>query len=381
MMKTVKVFKNRFFEKRLFSRMQARSRYCQAINNSLIYLRGYIFSWISLNQNPWQLFLSVLFICLTFASFLLLPAQTQAQIDKSRTIVRPFSKETPKETPPKETPREETRQIRKRQACWFAFGDSGSGTPQQYMIAKALANRYRKIPCPLVLMLGDNIYPDGNVQLYGQSRFTKPYSPLLSQGVRFLPVLGNHDIKGGFTKEGVTFFKMPDTHYTFKQGPVEFFALDTNQFDKTQEQWLQQQLAKSVSRWKVVYGHHPVLSSGTHGPTPVLLKTLKPILEKYHVDLYLSGHDHDYERFQPVQGVFYVVSGGGGASLRQIEKISPGSQVRLSKHHFLYFELIEFNLYFWAFGTQGEVLDQGVLQKVPSTPSRAKALENHATRN
>jgi hypothetical protein len=67
--------------------------------------------------------------------------------------------------------------------------------------------------------------------------------------------------------------------------------------------------------------------------------SLEPLLIEHKVNLYLAGHDHDYERFKPVQGVQYIVSGGGGAYLRNFNKPLPHSLVRLKAHHFLDFEL------------------------------------------
>ena len=69
--------------------------------------------------------------------------------------------------------------------------------------------------------------------------------------------------------------------------------------------------AASASQWKVVCLHHPVYSSGKHGPTPGAQALLEPILVRHRVDLVLTGHDHHYERTVPIGGVTYVVSGGG----------------------------------------------------------------------
>ena len=36
----------------------------------------------------------------------------------------------------------------------------------------------------------------------------------------------------------------------------------------------------------------PIFSGGEHGNTPELHASVKPLLERYGVDVYLCGHDH-----------------------------------------------------------------------------------------
>jgi len=45
-----------------------------------------------------------------------------------------------------------------------------------------------------------------------------------------------------------------------------------------------------------------------------MIANVRPLLEKYGVDAYICGHDHDRQLLQPVNGVYYIVSGTGGKS-------------------------------------------------------------------
>jgi hypothetical protein len=49
-----------------------------------------------------------------------------------------------------------------------------------------------------------------------------------------------------------------------------------------------------------------------------LREQIHPLLARYRVALVLSGHDHLYQRFAAVDGVHYVVAGGGGKSIYEL---------------------------------------------------------------
>jgi hypothetical protein len=113
---------------------------------------------------------------------------------------------------------------------------------------------------------------------------------------------------------------------------VHFFAVDSdgNEPDGTsstsvQAQWLRDGLAASTEPFKLVYFHHPAYSSGTHGGTVEMQWPFK----QWGASAVLSGHDHDYERLT-VDGLTYFVNGLGGRSLRTIDNVAPGSQVRFA---------------------------------------------------
>ena len=51
---------------------------------------------------------------------------------------------------------------------------------------------------------------------------------------------------------------------------------------------LETHLAKSDADWKIVVGHHPVISNGKHGGTEELQQHLQPLLEEYGVQVRCS---------------------------------------------------------------------------------------------
>ncbi|NJM89554.1 MAG: metallophosphoesterase [Hydrococcus sp. RU_2_2] len=167
---------------------------------------------------------------------------------------------------------------------------------------------------PFVLLTGDNIYNNGEIEKIS-AVFEQPYQALLKQNVRFYAVLGNHDIRTNNGEDEIRYsgFHMKGRYYTFTQDAVQFFALDTNGNAAWEEQlnWLEDNLTNSQSPWKIVYGHHPLYSSGMHGSDRDLIERLAPLFSRYGVQLYLSGHDHNYERTKLIEGTTYLVCGGG----------------------------------------------------------------------
>jgi 3',5'-cyclic AMP phosphodiesterase CpdA len=79
-----------------------------------------------------------------------------------------------------------------------------------------------------------------------------------------------------------------------------------------QLEWLDEALADSDARWKIVYGHHPLYGHDLRrGHQLSMIERVEPILVRHGVDLYVAGHDHHTDVMKPVDGVHYVTSGGG----------------------------------------------------------------------
>jgi acid phosphatase len=106
---------------------------------------------------------------------------------------------------------------------------------------------------------------------------------------------------------------MQGRYYTFTQENLQFFALDTNNIEDWQIQldWLEKELSASQAAWKIVFGHHPIYSSGKYGSNDDFIKTLTPLFQKYNVQLYINGHEHNYERTKSINGTTYLICGAG----------------------------------------------------------------------
>jgi predicted MPP superfamily phosphohydrolase len=225
----------------------------------------------------------------------------------------------------------------------LAFGDFGTGLENQKQVAAAMLKYHQKAPFDFAVTLGDNFYSKG-MESPADPRWKTWWDELYDRlQINFYATLGNHD--WGFADSPAseilysnksTSWKMPATYYTFTAGPVQFFALDTNEISEAQLLWLSDELKKSTATWKLVYGHHPIYSAGVHEDNPKLIGRLLPIL-KGPADVYLAGHDHDMQHLKPEGGVHFFVSGGGGAAIRRITP-GPRSLFAKSSHGFTVIE-------------------------------------------
>jgi predicted MPP superfamily phosphohydrolase len=237
-----------------------------------------------------------------------------------------------------------------------AFGDFGDGSSNQAAVARAIAQQNAKQRYDLGITLGDNFYRCGVHSLTDRkwkSRWEDVYTPL---GVPFYATLGNHDyghppiicpgdlgspdVEVAYTGHSSS-WRMPARYYTFKAGPVLFIAIDTEGWSDAQLKWIGETLAANAHdpeiKWRIVYGHHPIYTSGVHlneRRISVLREKLLPVLKAAHVDLYICGHDHDLEHLR-AEGMNFLICGGGGAKLRHFRHQEAISVFTDVEHAFL----------------------------------------------
>lgn len=245
---------------------------------------------------------------------------------------------------------------------FISVADTGTGAQGQYAVARAMTRYHQENPFNISILAGDNIYTNGEFEKIGQV-FEQPYQKLLTDGVKFYACLGNHDIRtaNGDLQVKYPLFNMQGRYYTFRQGKVQFFALDTNPNAdwKNQLIWLEQELSQSDAPWKVVFGHHQIYSSGIYGLNKPFIETFTPLFKRYGVQLYINGHEHNYERTQSINGTTYLIC-GGGAGTRPVGR-SKWTEYSASRLSFAAFDVYEDQIFVSGIGTDNQVFDRGVI--------------------
>lgn len=189
----------------------------------------------------------------------------------------------------------------------------------------------------VLLTCGDNVQQlSAPVGLFDGNWFG-PLAPLLRR-VPLMATMGNHDIRIEQGRRYLEALSLPtngpsgleERNYSFDYANVHFVILDANAFEPDNETaytnaadmrpkiltWLTNDLHNTTQTWKfVAYHQPPYTSQGLHGDAEGVKANLTPIFEQYHVNIAFQGHNHFYERINPINGVYYFTVGSGGYSI------------------------------------------------------------------
>ncbi|MHB8060370.1 MAG: metallophosphoesterase family protein [Gaiellaceae bacterium] len=227
-----------------------------------------------------------------------------------------------------------------------------------------------------VAAIGDTAYPYGS-----SSDFARCYQPAWgSFKARTRPAIGNHEY---YSENGAPYFAYfgrkaasPGGYYSYRLGRWHIVALNSN-CDKiggcgagsVQLRWLKNDLARHPARCTLAYWHHARFSSGMHGS----FEPMQPIwatLVKAGADIALTGHDHDYERYAPLNaagkidwkhGMREFVVGTGGGPLRPVTGKTVGSRKAIAFRWGVLRLKLGADRAYWRFLStpNGRVLDSG----------------------
>lgn len=188
----------------------------------------------------------------------------------------------------------------------------------------------------------------------------------------FFPAPGNHEEQSPLYFDN---FSLPGNEqwYSVERNRVHFIILNTCVDigpGSAQYQWLLSDLSSiGDSIWfTVAVFHHPPYSTGAHAEDELGLRAiLVPVFEQYGVDVAFTGHDHDYERSY-CGDVYYIVTGGGGAPLRDQVRQHACSQVFLPVYHFCRLAVLPDRILVRVIDDAGALIDSWEVPP-PASPS------------
>ena len=248
---------------------------------------------------------------------------------------------------------------------FVVYGDSRSGNK----IHGAIVRQIVAIAPDFVIHTGDLVESGRSVSEW--NRFFKIAEPFL-RVAPFYPTLGNHEDYNPNRDDNhyLDIFHLPGTElwYAFDYGNVRFISLKADACpitkffpDDEQLSWLERQLEDNRSEWLILFFHVGVFTSRSEEFLELgMRERLVPLFEKYGVDAVFMGHHHSYERIL-VNGITYIITAGGGASLYELNEPEPGSQVAVSAHHFITIEIKGNQLVGSAIDPNGKTIDSFVL--------------------
>lgn len=199
----------------------------------------------------------------------------------------------------------------------LAFGDVGKRTIDQLEVRRRMVG----VPFDLAVIAGDLAYDDGTREEL-ERYFFDIYGELMAH-TPFYPSLGNHDLRTANGKPYLDAFVLPEDagterYYSFDWGQVHVVVLDAEQTNDEQADWLERDLAGNELPWTIVVLHDPPYSAGRHGDAAAVRDLFVPIFETFQVPLVIGGHEHNYERMHPINGVTYIITGSAGRGRRPI---------------------------------------------------------------
>ncbi len=240
----------------------------------------------------------------------------------------------------------------------FRFAVYGD-TRTQHDVHEKIVNKIVSYRPALILHTGD-LVADGR-EINQWERFFQISLPLV-RSIPLYPVLGNHE-KNSYLY--FRFFSLPgkERYYSFNWGSCHFIALDSNEpylTDPAQLKWLREDLQRYKDYpYIVAFFHHPphTLVKDRISFAKKLRQIFASLFEEYKVSAVFNGHDHNYEHFL-INGVHYVVTGGGGAPLYDISPPDKYTIKAEKTHNYIIGDVKEDIMVLKAYRLDGSLIEE-----------------------
>jgi acid phosphatase type 7 len=176
------------------------------------------------------------------------------------------------------------------------------------------------------------------------------------------PALGNHERGAIKISQDL---KLPNNGkwYSVDVQNIHFIILDVEENYRAgceQYRWLQKDLENQPgsTKYTVAITHYPFYTTGPHKSHIKRLRSeLIPLFKRSGVDVVFSGHNHCYERSY-ADGIYYIVTAGGGAPLYNQVKKDAFSQLYIRDYNFCELEQSNDTLFISALDTTMRRIDR-----------------------
>ncbi|WP_419211330.1 fibronectin type III domain-containing protein [Maribacter sp. X9] len=285
------------------------------------------------------------------------------------------------------------------------FGDAQNNVKSLW--SRVIRSSYRQFPqVDFMLHAGDLINDrDANME-WGEWFHAGSF---IHATVPSVMTPGNHEYRDGvltslwrpqFTlPENGPIEALKETCFVIDYQDMKLISIDSEGFDESEEarlaqvKWLDSVLQSNTKKWITITTHYPIYSTAKGRDNKELRDALKPLIDKYGVDLVLQGHDHTYARGFPENegrgltvvkdaGTVYAVSVSGP---KMYESKDQEWMVRRGEYTQL-FQIItvaENSIKYGAYTPIGTLYDafeiikkngkKKLINKVPDSPTRLKS--------
>ncbi|MRI01215.1 metallophosphoesterase [Kriegella sp. EG-1] len=284
------------------------------------------------------------------------------------------------------------------------FGDAQNNVKSLW--SRVIRNSYRQFPQVDFMLHAGDLINDRDANLEWGEWFHA--GSFIHATVPSVMTPGNHEYRDGvLTTLWRPSFTLPEngpsealkeTCFAIDYQDMKLISIDSEGFDESmdartaQVKWLDSVLQSNTKKWTTITTHYPVYSTKEGRDNWELREAIKPLIDKYGVDLVLQGHDHTYARGFPENegkgltvvknaGTVYAVSVSGP---KMYESQDQKWMVRRGEYTQL-FQIItvsEDTISYGAYTPIGTLYDafeivkkngkKTLINKIPDSPTRLK---------
>lgn len=243
-----------------------------------------------------------------------------------------------------------TASVSPKPFSFLYFGDS-QGNNSLY--SRVLRQAYRSAPDATMMVYAGDLVDGGSGSMLHNDEWGEWHEAagFIAAEIPVIATPGNHEYfnpadrskrelnkywRAGFTFPANGPEGLEETAYSFDYQGVRFISVNSDEmlrnelYARKQADWVEGLLKDNPCKWTIITFHHPLFSTSARRDNKVVRELLKPLFDRYNVDMVLNGHDHTYARGMVMAdveenknggtGTIYVVSVSGAKQYQQDAK-------------------------------------------------------------